>query len=195
MGLTDFSFLVQDGLADLVRRVRPSVVEMRYGHSIGSGIVWRADGLLVTNDHVVPDSVVDVGLFGGRRLSGQVVARDPANDLALVVISERGLPAARPRMHAARVGEFAVALGHPFGQRYSAAAGIVAATGRRVGEGERALIQADVPIGPGSSGGPLLDANGLVIGVNAMVSGGMALAVPSAVVERLLAAYLEYAAA
>ncbi|MCC7367038.1 MAG: trypsin-like peptidase domain-containing protein [Chloroflexi bacterium] len=195
MGLTRFSSIVERGLAELVQRVGPSVVEVRHGHGIGSGIVWRADGLLVTNDHVAPGGSVTVGLLDGRQLTGQVVARDGANDLALVVVDERRLTAARHRANPARVGELVVALGHPFGERYAAATGIIAASGQPWEAGRRALIQADVPIGPGSSGGPLLDANGFVIGINAMVGGGMALAVPSTLAERLVQAYVGYAAA
>lgn len=195
MGLTALSSGVERGLADLVQRVRPSVVEIRHGHGFGSGIVWRSDGLLVTNAHVAPGGGVTVGLLDGRQLSGQVVARDDANDLALVVVGERGLPAARARGHSARVGELVVAIGHPFGERYSVATGIVAVAGQLREADGRALVRADIPIGPGSSGGPLLDANGLVIGINAMVGGGMALAVPSVLAERLVQAYREHAAA
>jgi serine protease Do len=186
---------VERGTSELVDSIAPSVVEIRNGHGIGAGIVWRSDGLIVTNDHVAQSDRVTVGLWDGRQLAGQVIARDQRNDLAIVSVAERGLPAAQHRSHPVRPGELALAVGHPFGERYSAAIGIIATVARTVGDGERHLIQADVPIGPGCSGGPLLDANGLVVGINSMVGGGMALAVPSRYAEALVQAVISLAAA
>lgn len=186
---------VELGASELVDRISPSVVEIRNGHGIGAGVIWRADGLIVTNDHVAQSDRVTVGLRDGRQLQGQVIARDQRNDLAIVSVSERGLPAAQHRAHAVRTGELALAVGHPFGERYSAAVGIISTATRAVPGGERQLIQADVSIGPGSSGGPLLDANGLVIGINSMVGGGMALAIPSRFAEALVQAVITLAAA
>ncbi|MGE3270400.1 MAG: S1C family serine protease [Chloroflexota bacterium] len=198
MGLSEALGGVERAAAELVNRTVPSVVQVRAGHGCGAGIIWRADGLIVTNDHVAQADGVDVDLWDGRTYAGRVLARDRRHDLAIVRIDARDLPAVRHRAHAARPGELVVALGHPFGERYSATVGIVAsgtsATSGAVERGQQ-LIQADVQIGPGSSGGPLLDANGLVIGVTSMIGGGMALAVPSRLAEALVLAVVQFAAA
>ena len=88
-----------------------------------------------------------------------------------------------------------MAIGHPFGLRHAVALGIVATTAGVVEGFDRPLIQADVPIGPGNSGGPLVDAIGRVVGINAMVGGGLALAVPSRLAEGLVRAVVARAAA
>jgi len=184
--------------SDLANRVAPSVVEIRAGSGVGAGTIWRADGLIVTNDHVVPHDRAEIRLADGRSALGQVVARDLRNDLAVISIGLGGLPAAEARIGAVRPGELVLAVGHPFGVRYSVALGIVstAAASIQWGEGiERPLIRADVTIGPGNSGGPLVDAAGRVIGINAMIGGGLALAVPSRQAEGLVAAVLAQAAA
>jgi serine protease Do len=186
---------VERGTSEIVQRIAPSVVEIRNGHGIGAGVIWRSDGLIVTNDHVAQSDRVTVTLWDGRQLAGSVIARDQHNDLAIVSVAERSLPAAQHRAHAVRPGELALAVGHPFGERYSAAVGIIATAARSGAAGDRHLIQADVPLGPGSSGGPLLDANGLVVGINSMVGGGMALAIPSRFAEALVQAVISLAAA
>jgi serine protease Do len=183
------------GSGDLASRIAPSVVEVRAGNGIGAGTIWRSDGLIVTNDHVAQADRVWVGLADGRTAVGEVVARDPRNDLAVVSIGLSGLPAVTPRIAPVRPGELALALGHPFGVRYAAALGIVATTSAPASETGRQLIQADVRLGPGNSGGPLVDAIGLVIGVNAMIGGGLALAVPSRLAEALVRAVVAHAAA
>lgn len=185
---------VERGAVDILQRVMPSVVEIRNGHGSGAGVVWRADGLIVTNDHVAQADRVAITFHDGRQTVGQVIARDQRNDLAIVQAPLLGLPAASHRTHAVRPGELALALGHPFGERYAAAVGIIASAAPTSLHG-RQLIQADLSIGPGSSGGPLLDANGLVIGINAMVGGGLALAVPGRFAEALVRAVITLAAA
>src|SRR5215212_2633535 len=184
--------------SDLASRVAPSVVELRAGSGVGAGPLWRADGLIVTNDHVVPHDRAEIRLADGRSALGQVVARDLRNDLAVISIGLGGLPAAEARIGAVRPGELVLAVGHPFGVRYSVALGIVSTAAASIhwGEGiERPLIRADVTTGPGNSGGPLVDAAGRVIGINAMIGGGLALAVPSRQAEGLVAAVLAQAAA
>jgi serine protease Do len=124
-----------------------------------------------------------------------VVARDLKNDLAVISVGLGNLPVAEARTTPVRPGELVLAIGHPFGVRYAVALGIVS-TAHAVVEGlERPLIRADVAIGPGNSGGPLLDATGRVVGINAMVGGGLALAVPSRLAEGLVRAVLARAAA
>lgn len=181
--------------AVLATRLAPSVVEVRAGSSIGAGTIWHHDGLIVTNDHVVPFGRAEIGLSDGRAVTGQVIARDPGNDLAVVSVDLGELPAIDARREPVRPGELVMTIGHPFGVRYSVALGIVSTVTGKVEGFARSLIRADVPIGPGSSGGPLFDALGRVVGINAMVGGGLALAVPSYLAEVLVRAVVARAAA
>jgi len=131
-----------------------------------------------------------VELADGRHLEARVTARDRENDLALLRVSARDLPAA-PVGDARnlRVGELILAVGHPWGVRETATLGIVSATGPGtwMGRTRRDLLQADVRLAPGNSGGPLADAGGRVVGIASMVmSPGVALAVPSHIVERFM---------
>jgi serine protease Do len=106
-----------------------------------------------------------------------------------------GLPAVAARTSRVRPGELVLAIGHPFGVRFAVALGIVSTTLAAAEGIERPLIRADVAIGPGNSGGPLVDALGQVIGINAMIGGGLALAVPSSLAEGLVRAVAARAAA
>ncbi|HEY7295788.1 MAG TPA: trypsin-like peptidase domain-containing protein [Dehalococcoidia bacterium] len=181
---------LSDELANLAERVRASVVEVRTAnHGGGAGTIWHADGTILTNHHVAPRDRAEVRLADGRELSAAVVARDPENDLAALKISAVGLPAVERREAATlRPGELVLAIGHPFGVRHAVSVGVVSAA-PVAGNGERReLIRADVLLGPGNSGGPLIDARGRVVGLNAMVMGGLALAVPGHIAERLLGA-------
>src|SRR5262245_9237168 len=175
--------------SEVAERLRPSVVEVASnGHGAGAGTIWRADGLVVTNHHVVPGDRARVRLTDGRSFDARTLARDPGNDLALLKIEAQGLTAA-PGGDARhlRAGEIVLAIGHPYGNRGSLTLGIVVGPlADRHPEQTRELIRAAVLLGPGNSGGPLADARGRVVGINAMVAGGLALAVPSHLVERLL---------
>ena len=181
--------------AELASRLAPSVVEIRAGSGIGAGTIWRPDGLIVTNHHVVPWDRAQIRLADGRTMTGQVLARDPRNDLAVLGVGLGSLPAVTIRRDPVRPGELMMAIGHPFGVRHAVALGIVLTAAGTVEGFERPLIRADVPIGPGNSGGPLVDALGRVVGINAMVGGGMALAVPSVLAEGLVRAVVARAAA
>jgi serine protease Do len=181
--------------AQLIERIGPTVVEVRAGQGQGAGTIWRADGLIVTNHHVAPGERADVTFADGKTLPGRVIARDRRNDLAVISVGASGLRAALARTTPVRTGELVIAVGHPFGVRYAVATGIVSSASV-VAEGiERPLIRADVALGPGNSGGPLIDAIGRVVGINAMVGGGMALAIPSTLAEWLVQAAVARAAA
>jgi serine protease Do len=144
------------------------------GVPVGAGVIWHPDGLILTNAHVARSDVAVV-LWDGRPRPARLVARDPERDLAALVVEASGLPAAEIGASAAlRVGEVVLAVGNPFGLARALSAGLVHA----VDEG---VIRADLRLAPGNSGGPLADARGRVVGLNAMIVGGLALAVPSEV--------------
>ncbi len=175
---------------ELIETLRHSVVLVRGRDGHGAGVIWEAQGLIVTNDHVVRGDRAVVELADGRHLEARVTARDREEDLALLRVSARDLPAVPVGdSRGLRVGELIVAVGHPWGVRETATLGIVSATGPGtwLGRARRDLLQADVRLAPGNSGGPLADARGRVVGIASMVmSPGVALAVPAHVVERFV---------
>jgi S1-C subfamily serine protease len=166
----------------------PSVVQINvtgvqqtpYGaqkeEGIGSGVIYRSDGYIVTNNHVVEGSrQVDVAFADGSTEQGQVVGTDPDTDIAVVKVDRTGLPAASFSGTDPIVGQTAVAVGSPSGFESTVTSGIVSGTGREVpaeitgGQQESSLvdlIQTDAAISPGNSGGALADRDGRVIGIN-----------------------------
>jgi serine protease Do len=177
-------------MAHLATELRAATVEVQVeGHGNGSGVIWRQDGLIVTNSHVARGESVEVVLQDGRAVPGKVFDRSDDYDLAAVRIAADGLQAAPiGDSSQLRVGELVLAMGHPLGVRGALTIGIVhmvPSSPRPAGD-ER-WIRADLSLLPGNSGGPMADANGRVVGINSMVAGGLALAVPSNVVERFVA--------
>lgn len=175
--------------ARMIEGAQESVVQVR-GRGVGAGVIWTPDGLVMTNHHVVSGRRrgrrVEVVLKDGRTLSAEVVKRGRSLDLALLrVIDGPGdLPAAPVGdSEALRVGELVFAIGHPWGSLGAVTAGIVSGLGsagaRSRGSGRARYILSDVSLAPGNSGGPLLNARGEVVGINAMISGGTSLSIPS----------------
>ena len=184
-----------DELGALAERVRAGVVKISDGRGAGAGTIWREDGLVVTNYHVVPGQrariTINDGTKGGATHEGRVVANLPERDLAIIQVDAKGL-AALPvgDSGALRPGELVMAVGHPLGVPGAVTLGIFSGVGTIEERGNRHFqeaILADIELRPGNSGGPLVNARGEVIGINAMVMGPRtALAVPSATVKRLL---------
>src|SRR5438067_3733476 len=197
-----------DLLADLAERLKPALVHVRVRRggsvakdddapgeprrSTGSGFVIDPNGLIVTNAHVVEQAEwIQVRLADGRRFNGRTVGLDSRVDLALVRIDASGLPVLplgdSNRM---RVGEFVLALGHPFGLEQSVSFGIVSRKGAplTVAAPGFDFIQTDAAINPGNSGGPLVNMAGQVIGVNSMAArnGSIGFAIPSNLVKLLV---------
>ena len=152
---------------------------------LGSGVIYRSDGYIITNNHVVEgsrgvevafaDGTTERGLPNGSEVSGSVVGRDPATDIALVSVDRNDLPAADFASGDPIVGQTAVAVGSPSGFESTVTSGIISGTGREVPAeytgGTQApslvdLIQTDAAISPGNSGGALADREGRVIGIN-----------------------------
>jgi serine protease Do len=144
----------------------------------GSGFIVSADGIVLTNAHVVRDaSEVTVKLTDRREFRAKVLGIDPATDIAVLRIDAKGLPVVKTgKAEAARVGDWVLAIGSPFGFENSVSAGIVSAKGRSLpGEGSVPFIQTDVAVNPGNSGGPLFNMAGEVVGINSQIysrSGG-----------------------
>lgn len=163
----------------------------------GSGVIFDADGFIVTNNHVVAGAdAVRVTLADGRKLRAEVVATDPKTDLAVIRINAKGLKAARfGDSDAVRVGHIVLAIGSPFRLGHSVSHGIVSAIGRNddidVDIDYKNWIQTDAPINPGNSGGPLISARGEIVGINVAIatdSGGhqgVGFAIPSNTVRRI----------
>ena len=146
----------------------------------GSGFIFQADGLVLTNAHVVERSDrVTVGLQNGQRVEGKVVGMDALTDLAVVRLLGGGAWPVAPlgNSDALQVGDWAIAVGNPFGLDNTVTLGIVSSLNRNaaklgITDKRLDLIQTDAAINPGNSGGPLLNADGEVVGINTLVRSG-----------------------
>ncbi len=146
----------------------------RSGGGLGSGMIYRADGLILTNAHVVKGATtVSVTLSDGRTIKGKVLGRDERTDIAVVKIDATNLPTVKlGDSDEPRVGDWAIAVGNPFGLDHTLTVGVISAKNRnpnqvRLGADSRTdYLQTDASINPGNSGGPLLDIYGRVIGIN-----------------------------
>jgi serine protease Do len=174
-------------LAPVAERLREVTVEVGTGEGCGAGILWAPD-LVVTNAHVARADSLHVRLADGRRLEARLMAADRRADLALLRVPRtRVALASLADSDTVRVGSLVVALGHPLGMRRILTAGIVHALGPLTAGGRR-WIHADLRLAPGNSGGPLADTAGHVVGLNTMIAGGLALAIPINDVRRFVSA-------
>ena len=173
--------MVVTGFGEIAEQLRRSTVMIQTdGRGAGSGVIWSNDGLILTNAHVVRAQRVNVQLWDGREFNAAVVQRRARRDLAALRIEARELPAAQAADSSlVRPGELAIAIGNPMGFVGALTTGVVQAIGPLRGLGVQSWVQASVRLAPGNSGGPLADAKGRVIGINAMVAGRLALAVPA----------------
>lgn len=169
-------------LAAVAEKLRRSTVQVRSDRlSAGSGVIWNSDGLIITNAHVAPKERASVELNDGRVFEAVVTTKDSQRDLAALQVEATDLPAATiGNSDTLRVGELVMAVGNPLGLVGALTTGIIHATS------SQKWVMADVRLLPGNSGGPLANAGGKVIGINTMIADGLALAVPSKVVERFL---------
>lgn len=173
-------------LRSLAERLARITVRVRTrGLGEGSGIIWTQDGLVVSNAHVVRSRVSAIELWDGRVFEGRLHWRDLDRDLAVLSIPAAGLPRAVPgNVAALRPGEIVVALGHPFGVVNALSLGVVH---QLADAARRYWIRADIRLAPGNSGGPLANSAGEVIGLNTLIMGGLAHAIPVVAVQQFLA--------
>src|SRR5713101_4138399 len=202
------------GFGEIAEKLRRSTVLIHAGgRGGGSGVIWSRDGTIITNAHVARGAQIGLQLWDGREFQATVASRDPHRDLAALRVNMTN-PATNLGMNPptnlatnlatnpatnlpsavigdssqVRPGELAIAIGNPLGFIGALATGVIHAVGPLRGLGSRPWVQADVRLAPGNSGGPLADARGHVIGINTMVAGQLALAIPSNAVRDFLAA-------
>jgi serine protease Do len=163
----------------------------------GSGFFVSADGYIVTNNHVVQKAkTVTVTTQDGKTLDAKVVGTDPKTDLALIKVNEAGdYPFVAFSKETARIGDWVVAIGNPYGLGGTVTAGIISAEGRDIGDGPYdRFLQIDAPINRGNSGGPTFNMKGEVVGVNTAIyspsggSVGIGFAIPAATVDSVIGA-------
>lgn len=179
-------------LAGVLDGVCSSVVQVRdESRGAGAGTIWHSDGLIVTNAHVVANGPLKVALYDGRVLDAKLLARDEAHDLAALSVDAHDLPTIQ--LGSARTlhpGQWVMALGHPWGVANATTVGVLIGVGRHLPEMPTAngdWVVADLHLRPGNSGGPLVDANGRMIGVNTLITGpGVGVAVSVDVVKEFL---------
>jgi serine protease Do len=164
-------------------------------HGLGSGFIIEADGIILTNNHVVANAEkILVRLQDEREFEGRVIGKDPKTDIAVIKINAKDLPVVSlGDSDRLQVGEWVVALGSPFGLANTITAGIVSAKGRWIGAGPYDnFIQTDASINPGNSGGPLVDLRGEVVGMNTAIFSraganiGIGFAIPINLIKELL---------
>jgi serine protease Do len=179
-------------VADLVADARGSLVQIKNGpRGIGAGTIWHPKGLIVTNAHVISSRFLQVILPGGQSLPGRLLAHDRECDLAAVRVDATGLPAINlGDSRGLQPGQWVMALGHPWGVLGAATVGIVTGVGSRLPEmpqSDREWIAISLHLRPGHSGGPLVDAQGRLVGINTIMAGpDMGLAVPVPTVKGFL---------
>ncbi|MEW6096116.1 MAG: DegQ family serine endoprotease [bacterium] len=167
--------------------------------SLGSGVIVDSRGYILTNNHVVKGAdEIQVTLLDGRKFKGKVVGTDPKTDLALIKVDAKdNLPSARlGDSDEVKIGNWAIAIGNPFGLEHTMTVGVISAKGRAIGVAEyEDLIQTDASINPGNSGGPLVNIRGEVIGINtAIVAGGQGIgfAIPINMARKIIGDLIEY---
>ena len=199
-----------DKLAEqTVERVNPTVVKIEnVGIGLGSGVIIRPDGYIVTNNHVVAgEHQIRVDLPNGTVLAGRLVGTDPTDDLAVVKVNVPNLPAATfGDSSTLAVGQTVLAVGNPLGTAQTVTEGIVSALNRTVSEGQgggviRRAVQTSAPINPGNSGGALVDLASQVIGIPTLTAvdpefgvpaSGIGFAISSNVVKNISAQLIQY---
>ncbi len=186
---------INQQMTAVIEQVRHSLVQLTNGHmGSGAGTIWHADGLILTNAHVVQRHAPQVTLADGRSFPSRLLAYDETLDLAALAITAHDLPTITlGNSRQLRPGDWVVAIGHPWGVVGAASAGIVIDVGQPLElpgyPGE--LVQVGLQLRPGHSGGPMVDGNGRLVGINTMLAGPqVGLAIPLHTVKQFLRDHL-----
>ncbi|HEM56225.1 MULTISPECIES: S1C family serine protease [unclassified Caldisericum] len=179
--------------------ISPFFLQVIPQEGLGSGVIIREDGLILTNNHVIADATkIEVTLSNGKTYKGEVLGADPISDLALVKINATNLPTAPlGDSSKVKVGEFVVAIGNPYGLDHTVTFGVISAVERNIDTGNNTMygvIQTDAAINPGNSGGPLVNLKGEVIGINTMIyqnAQGLGFAVSSNTAKKVIDSILK----
>src|SRR5260370_406021 len=179
--------MVDNAFGEVTERLRRSTVQVHTsGASCGSGVIWNADGQVVTNAHVLREGRTRVDLWNGRQVAAHVLKRDGKRDVALLQVQAEQLTvAAHGDSDNLRPGELVIAVGNPFGFVGAVSTGVIHSTGRLHGFAQPWIVS-DVRLAPGNSGGPLANARGEVVGINTMIAAGLACAISSNYVSQFL---------
>ena len=182
---------INQSMTAVIQTVQQSVVQLGNGRrGFGAGTIWHTDGLILTNAHVVQRHAPEVVLADGRTFPSQLLAYDESIDLAALYIAANQLPTIElGHSSQLKTGDWVVAVGHPWGVVGAAAAGTVIAVGQPLEQnGYRGeLVQLGIQLRPGHSGGPLVDGNGRLVGINTMISGPqVGLAIPVDIAKKFL---------
>lgn len=184
-------------MSTIVEDVRRSLVQINNGWGgAGAGTIWHSDGLIITNHHVIAGhGRLKVALPGGRTLPARVLASDQNHDLAAISIEANNLPKiALGDSRQIQPGQWVLAIGHPWGVPGAVTAGIVIDTSvpPEAPAQRSEFIQVGLHLRPGHSGGPLVDVQGRLVGINTMITGpSVGLAVPIHIVKRFLQEWLD----
>ena len=178
-------------LSSVITSVHQSLVQVTNGwRGAGAGIIYQEDGLILTNAHVVRKRKPTVTLADGRFFSAKLLAADDKLDIAALSIDAKALPTiSLGNSKALKAGQWVTAVGHPWGVLGAASVGNIIAVGVPIewNSSGREMIQVGIQLRPGHSGGPLVDENGRLVGINTMISGPqVGLAIPLHVVQKFL---------
>jgi serine protease Do len=189
--VTNSSVNLAEHMTTVVNRVQRSLVLVRNGQmGAGAGIIWRHEGIILTNNHVAGNGHLTVYLKDGSEYPARLVGHDPNIDVAVLQIEAQNLPTALiTDTRDLKVGQFVFAVGHPWGQIGYVTMGIISALTSVSTRDNREIpiIRTDAALAPGNSGGPLVNAVGGVIGINTMIVGGdQGVAIPSQVANSFL---------
>ncbi len=179
-----------EGFGEVAEHLRRSTVQVRIDRGrggSGSGVIWDAQGRIISNAHVVRGERVEVEFWNGEVVHARILRRDPRRDLAMLSVdSAEGLVPRWTDSTLLHRGDAVIAVGNPLGFVGALSTGVVHDLGPLRGLGNRSWIQARIQLAPGNSGGAMADATGGIVGINTMVAGPLGLAVPSNEVARFV---------
>ena len=192
--MTDLIHELNDALANRIDHVHESLVQISNGRGAGAGTIWHSDGLIITNAHVIRGhNNLNITLSDGRKFPASVIAADDRLDLAALSINATDLPTIQTGdSRKLKAGQWVMAVGHPWGVQGAVTSGVVIGVGDQLPEmGQiqpgREWIALSLHMRPGHSGGPVVDSEGKLVGINTMITGpDVGFAIPAHIVKAFL---------